>query len=118
MDKIEPCAICGSTRHDTGKNSAQEQWVNCVECGVTLRLATWQRLSRAARLLAAVEGLAADSVELVYPHHVIEVDCHYGLVNRWLIYTEQLATSERTRSEVSYETLADALIALAEKTNG
>ena len=114
MDKVEHCAVCGSAELNMGKNSQQEAYVNCVECGLTLRLATWNRLSRAARLLAAVERLGNRGTTAITPLGMLRIDEIHILPEQgsgqWVAVCDGRMTARHV-------TIADALIALAEEVS-
>lgn len=120
MDELAKCPICDSfpVHHTDVSAHSIEGWMYWVGCANTRCLhgplcttreraiAVWNRLSRAARLLAAVEGLAAT-------RHTFTAGEHMG---SGLVILQDMGGT--IHGEGRGPTLADALIALGEALNG
>ena len=113
--KLEPCPHCGAEPIMKPREHNVSYIVICWRCGLngpTDELGvqscadSWNTLSRAARLLAAVEGLAAT-------RHTFTAGEHMG---SGLVILQDMGGT--IHGEGRGPTLADALIALGEKTNG
>lgn len=102
MSELEPCCHCAATNLYEGETTAGTPYVKCNECGLTLRATAWQRQGRAARLLAAVEVLAAT-------RHTFTAGEHLG---SGLVILRDMGGV--IHGEGRGPTLADALIALGE----
>lgn len=114
MDELLPCPVCGShpVHHTNVSTPLTEdwcRWVGCVDESClagpyrrtqTEAIAAWNTLSRAARLLAAVEA-----IETINPDARLWRNA--GQVNWYTIPS--------TGSVASYYTLEGAILALAKK---
>lgn len=58
---IAPCPVCGGDGQVLGHaNIKRDRWLGqCLDCGFSIALPTWNRLSRAAALLRACEAIEA-----------------------------------------------------------